>query len=96
MTTWVRRASPSFEERRAAHNESSRRSYIKNRTLINERRREIYRNQKRHASSVKRPLEPLVRKAARLLEVEVNSGHSHAQRSSELAEAMDSIDRLAT
>ncbi|KAK0496160.1 hypothetical protein EDD18DRAFT_1106038 [Armillaria luteobubalina] len=71
MTTRDQRVLPSVEERHAAHNESSRRSYIKS-------------------------LEPLVRKAARLLKVEVNSGNSHAQCSSELAEAMDSIDRLAT
>ncbi|KAK0216559.1 hypothetical protein EDD85DRAFT_436339 [Armillaria nabsnona] len=90
---------PKSNERREAHNASSCRSYAKNRHLINERRRDTYRRQKKLQASMKRPFEPLIRKAARLVDIEFNSGYSHEQRlcrrSSELAEAMAEIDRLS-
>ncbi|KAK0466897.1 uncharacterized protein EV420DRAFT_1474315 [Desarmillaria tabescens] len=65
------------EERRAAHNASSRRSYAKHHNLINEKRRDNYRKKKNQRHGCR--LEPLVRQAARLVEIEVNSGHSHAE-----------------
>ncbi|SJL10157.1 uncharacterized protein ARMOST_13541 [Armillaria ostoyae] len=80
------------EERRAAHNASSRRSYAKHRSLINEKRRDNYRKKKSQRRGCR--LEPLVRQAARLVEIEVNNGRSHAEHCSLLAETMDHIKRL--
>ncbi|SJL12521.1 uncharacterized protein ARMOST_15948 [Armillaria ostoyae] len=39
-------------------------------------------------------LEPLIQRAARRTDIEVNSGEMHTQRSSELAEALDQLERL--
>ncbi|KAK0493508.1 hypothetical protein EDD18DRAFT_1356430 [Armillaria luteobubalina] len=72
------------EERRAAHNASSRRSYAKNRSIINQRRRDMY--QKNKAQKHRSSLEPLIRRAVRVTEIEVNSGRSHEERCSPLAE----------
>ncbi|PBK94133.1 hypothetical protein ARMGADRAFT_1029952 [Armillaria gallica] len=106
-----RRAPIEEAEHREAHNTCSRHSYAKNRLSINQRRRDTYHQQKTHPSKVNRPLEPLIQKAVRLVDIEVNSGHSHTQyviprfctyspsqvgrQSSELAEAMDQVEWLS-
>ncbi|KAK0476287.1 hypothetical protein EDD18DRAFT_1366584 [Armillaria luteobubalina] len=81
------------EERRAAHNASSRRSYAKNRSIINQRRRDMY--QKNKAQKHRSSLEPLIRRAVRVTEIEVNSGRSHEERCSPLAEVIDRLDRIS-
>ncbi|SJL13490.1 uncharacterized protein ARMOST_22687 [Armillaria ostoyae] len=87
----VRVESP--EERRVAHNASSRRSYAKHRNSINQKRRDNYQKKKGQRPGCR--LEPLVRQAARLVEIEVNSGRSHIERCSLFAETMDQIERLS-
>ncbi|SJL06446.1 uncharacterized protein ARMOST_09783 [Armillaria ostoyae] len=85
------------EECRVAHRDSSRRSYQKHRNVINQRRRETYHAEKpqRKAQSC---LEPLIRRAARNIDIEVNAGETHTQvgfrRSSELAEVLNQLERL--
>ncbi|SJL13213.1 uncharacterized protein ARMOST_16652 [Armillaria ostoyae] len=83
----------SHEERRVAHNASSHRSYAKHRNSINQKRRDNYRKKKSQRHGCR--LEPLIRQATRLVEIEVNSGHSFIERCSPLAESMDQIERLS-
>ncbi|KAK0476378.1 hypothetical protein IW261DRAFT_1421688 [Armillaria novae-zelandiae] len=87
----VRVESP--EGRRVAHNASSRRSYARHRNSINQKRRDNYRKKKSQRHGCR--LEPLIRQATRLVEIEVNSCHSHNERCSLLAETMDKIERLS-
>ncbi|KAK0187430.1 hypothetical protein F5146DRAFT_1142455 [Armillaria mellea] len=82
------------EERRAAHNASSRRSYAKNRDLINQRRRENYKQRKsqRNENSLEPP-ESLYEEHP--IESEANIGHPRTQHYTPLTEAVDQIIRLS-
>ncbi|SJL07091.1 uncharacterized protein ARMOST_10434 [Armillaria ostoyae] len=81
------------EERRAAHNASSHHSYTKHCDLINQKRWDNYRKKtsQRHGCR----LEPLIRQATRLVEIEYGHYELH-RRCSSLAEAMDQIECLST
>ncbi|KAK0438219.1 hypothetical protein EV421DRAFT_1906761 [Armillaria borealis] len=82
------------EERRAAHNASSRRSYAKNRDLINQRRRETYKQRKSQKNE--NSLEPLDSlQGAHPFEIEANIGHPRTQRYTPLTGAVDQIIRLS-
>ncbi|KAK0458674.1 uncharacterized protein EV420DRAFT_1681205 [Desarmillaria tabescens] len=84
------------EERRAAHNASSRRSYMKHRDLINQKRRDAYRQKKdkRNGKSLK-PLDDQ-QGAHPVIETDLNSAYPHAQRCAPLTEAMDHIIRISS
>ncbi|SJL05732.1 uncharacterized protein ARMOST_09068 [Armillaria ostoyae] len=85
----------SEEECRAAHNASSCQSYQKHRLDINKRRRDTYQAvAKKAKKKSKGCLKPLVRWAARNIDIEVNAGETHTQRSSELAATLDQLERL--
>ncbi|KAK0501811.1 hypothetical protein EDD18DRAFT_1347879 [Armillaria luteobubalina] len=81
------------EERRVAHNASSCHSYAKNHNSINQKRQDNYRKKKSQRHGCR--LEPLIRQAKRLVEIEVNSCHSHIEHCSLLAETMDQIECLS-
>ncbi|KAK0243131.1 hypothetical protein EDD85DRAFT_786088 [Armillaria nabsnona] len=93
-----RRVFQTEQERRAAHNATSRRSYQNSlawhRHAINQPRRETYQAAGNPNNRVQSCLEPLIRPAARRIDIEVNSGETHVQSSSNLAEALDQIERL--
>ncbi|KAK0190594.1 hypothetical protein F5146DRAFT_1194610 [Armillaria mellea] len=84
------------QERRAAHNVSSRLSYQRHRHAINQRRRERYRAAQagNPNNRVQGYLEPLIEPATGQTDIEVNTGETVVQRSSDLAEALDQIARL--
>ncbi|SJL00966.1 uncharacterized protein ARMOST_04280 [Armillaria ostoyae] len=82
------------EERQAAHNASSRRSYAKHRDLINQKRKDAYKQKKgrRNESRLESPI-PL--QAVPSVEIEAASGHSYTEHCPSLAEAMDQINRIS-
>ncbi|KAK0458676.1 uncharacterized protein EV420DRAFT_1764293 [Desarmillaria tabescens] len=88
------------EERRAAHNASSRRSYAKYSCFyaprLDQPKTTRHLNRRRAKETEAGTLEPLDgRQGARPIEIEVNSGQPHTQRSATLTEAMDQIIRLS-
>ncbi|SJL17559.1 uncharacterized protein ARMOST_21111 [Armillaria ostoyae] len=74
-----RRVFQTEEERRAAHRASSRRSYQKHCNVINQRRRETYHTAEKPKRNAQSCLEPLIRRAARNIDIEVNTGETHTQ-----------------
>ncbi|KAK0438229.1 hypothetical protein EV421DRAFT_973127 [Armillaria borealis] len=83
-----------MEDRRAAHNASSRRSYAKRRDVINQRRRETYKQKKSQKNE--NSLEPLDSlQGAQPAEIEANIGQPRTQRYTPLTEAMDQIIHLS-
>ncbi|KAK0436512.1 hypothetical protein EV421DRAFT_1907852 [Armillaria borealis] len=89
-----RRAYQTEQERRAAHNASSRQSYQKHRHAINQRRRKSYQLAGISNNRTWSHLEPLIQRVARCTDIEVNSGVMHIRHSSDLAEALDQLERL--
>ncbi|KAK0234388.1 hypothetical protein EDD85DRAFT_938716 [Armillaria nabsnona] len=87
-----------MEDRRAAHDASSRRSYAKyhglKRDSINQRRRETYKRKKsqRNESSLE-PQDSL--QGAQPVEKEVNISHPRSQHYTPLTEAVNQIIRLS-
>ncbi|SJL13946.1 uncharacterized protein ARMOST_17397 [Armillaria ostoyae] len=62
---------------------------------INKRRHDTYQAvAKKAKKKSKGCLEPLVRRAARNIDIEVNARETHTQRSSELAATLDQLERL--
>ncbi|PBK66604.1 hypothetical protein ARMSODRAFT_1021405 [Armillaria solidipes] len=82
------------EERRTAHNASSRRSYAKHRDFINQKRKDAYKQKKgrRNESRLESPI-PL--QAVPSVETEANGGHSYTEHCPSLTEAMEQINSIS-